>query len=503
MINSGELTPVDVAVIGAGMAGLSTAAYARLSGLSARVFERHSIPGGLCTAWKRKGYVFDYCIYYFMGSGKNQGFYRLWKELGIIDATSFRRIDSYGRYLGSDGRIFDLYTDYGRLRDHMLAIGPEDAKKINEFCEAIHKSRRFLLSEFSLSLEGLSRLARSLPALLVMKKWSGISVREWCAGLKSPLLREAIPALIGADIPMAGPILVFSMMNEGNAAYPLGGSLRMMKAVEARAKDLGAEFIYRAGVKRVIVDGEKAIGIELDDGRVQMARHVVAACDARETFDSLLQGRIHDPDYESLFEKREIYSAIVQVSLGLRFDPSWGLQEMPQNLCFPLMEPIVVDGRERERIGLYQYIHDPGMASEGGTVMRVQYDADYDRWKALLTDRVAYEAEKVRILEETIRALERPFPGIGKRVEASDVATPTSCERYTGNWRGSTQGWLMTAEWMKKMIAGKKLPKTFSGLSGFYLAGQWSEPGGGLPPSARNGRDVVRAIMRAVGKKSS
>jgi phytoene dehydrogenase-like protein len=121
----------------------------------------------------------------------------------------------------------------------------------------------------------------------------------------------------------------------------------------------------------------------------------------------------------------------------------------------------------------------------------------------LLSDPAAYKAEKGRILAETIRALGGPFPGIEMRVEASDVATPTSCERYTGNWRGSTQGWLMTAERMKKMIAGEKLPKTFAGLGRFYLIGQWSEPGGGLPPCARNGRDVVRAIMKAEGRKAA
>ena len=92
------LEPVDVAIIGAGMAGMSAAVYARLSGLSVRVFERHFLPGGLCTAWKRRGYVFDYCIDYFLGSRKGHAFYDIWKELGIIGKTEFRHIESYGRF---------------------------------------------------------------------------------------------------------------------------------------------------------------------------------------------------------------------------------------------------------------------------------------------------------------------------------------------------------------------------------------------------------------------
>lgn len=165
MGTNGDYDTVDVAVIGAGIAGLSAAVYARLSDLSVRVFERHTIPGGLCTSWKRSGYTFDYCIHYFMGSGEKQGFYVIWKDLGVIDTTEFRHIDVFGRYVGSDGTILDLFTDYRRLREHLVALAPEDTGKIGEFCDAIRKAQRFLLSEFSFSLKDLSRLIRSFAAL--------------------------------------------------------------------------------------------------------------------------------------------------------------------------------------------------------------------------------------------------------------------------------------------------------------------------------------------------
>lgn len=489
------LPPVDVAIIGAGMAGMSAAVHARLSGLSVRVFERHFLPGGLCTAWKRSGYVFDYCIDYFVGSRKGHGFYDIWKVLGVLDRTEFRPIDSFGRFVGVDGRLFNLYTDPKRLRDHMLALSPGDALKIKEFCHGIGMAGRMRMSEFSLSPGNLPRIAQSLGALPGMLKWSGISVGDWCRGLKDPLLREAIPALVcSAEIPLSGPLMMFGLMHGGFAAYPLGGSLPIAMAVESRAKSLGADFAYRSGVKRVLVEGGRAVGIELEDGRLQQARHVVAACDARATFDGLLEGRIEDPDYRSLFEERKIYPCIVQVSLGLKNDPAWGLGGLPKRLNLPVAHPIGLDGRELRRVGLYQYAHDPGMAPAGGVVLVVQFEADYDRWKSLRRDDGAYRAEKARLQAETIRALEEHFPGMAARVEVGDVATPTTCERYTGNWRGSTQGWLMTTTWMKRLTAGKNLPTTFAGVDRFHLIGQWTRPGGGLPPAAMSGRDVVRRL---------
>jgi phytoene dehydrogenase-like protein len=60
----------SIIIIGAGIAGLSAGCYARMNGYDATIFELHSQPGGLCTAWNRKGYTFDGCIHYLFGSGR-------------------------------------------------------------------------------------------------------------------------------------------------------------------------------------------------------------------------------------------------------------------------------------------------------------------------------------------------------------------------------------------------------------------------------------------------
>jgi phytoene dehydrogenase-like protein len=305
------------------------------------------------------------------------------------------------------------------------------------------------------------------------------------------------------DFPMVGPIMVLAMMNTDKVAYPIGASLPIAMAVERKARSIGAEFVYGVGARRVIVEQGRAIGIELEDGRLQRARHVVAACDARTTFDRLLEGRVRDPAYEAMFEKREIHPCIVQVSLGVQPDPAWDLLDMPRKTHFSLKKPIVVDGRERTRIGIHHYTHDPTIAPEGRTVMLARYIGDFDYWSALLTDRGAYRAEKKRVLADTIRALEEHFPGLETRIEADDVATPMSCVRYTGNWRGSMQAWILTNEMAKDLASGPRLPKTFDNVDGFHLIGQWTGPPSGLPPAARDGRDVIRSIMRAEGKRAA
>ena len=66
-------------------------------------------------------------------------------------------------------------------------------------------------------------------------------------------------------------------------------------------------------------------------------------------------------------------------------------------------------------------------------------------------------------------------------------------ERYTGNWQGSQEGWLITTETIG-MVMGKGMDKTLPGLDDFYMAGQWVEPGGGLPTAAMSGRNITQII---------
>ena len=59
------------------------------------------------------------------------------------------------------------------------------------------------------------------------------------------------------------------------------------------------------------------------------------------------------------------------------------------------------------------------------------------------------------------------------------TAMVSAHNRYTGNWRGSFEGWMISMDaWDLRM------KKTLFGLSDFYMVGQWVEPGCGLPPAA-------------------
>ena len=112
---------------------------------------------------------------------------------------------------------------------------------------------------------------------------------------------------------------------------------------------------------------------------------------------------------------------------------------------------------------------------------------------------VAYKEKKNQMARTVVELLDQRFPGISRQVEMVDVATPLTFERYTGNWKGSYEGWLLTPQNSFTMM--NRMSQTLPGLHNFYMCGQWVEPGGGLPSGVMSGRRLVKAMCKLDRKK--
>ncbi|NMC52144.1 MAG: NAD(P)-binding protein [Chloroflexi bacterium] len=130
-------------IIGAGFAGLSAGIYAQMNGYSTQIFELHTLPGGLCTAWKRKGYTVDGCIHWLVGSSPESAMNQFWREVGLAQGREFVNLDEFLRYEGSDGRTVVFYSDVDRLEKHLLDLSPQDEAVIREFISGVRMGIRF------------------------------------------------------------------------------------------------------------------------------------------------------------------------------------------------------------------------------------------------------------------------------------------------------------------------------------------------------------------------
>lgn len=491
----------DIIVIGAGIAGLSTGCYAHMNGYQARIFELHDKPGGLCTAWKRKGYTFDGCVHWLMGSSPVSSFNVQWRELGVLEETEFVHFDEFARIVNPDGKTLVLHTNADRLAEHMIELAPGDAKAIRGLARTIKRLSTFdppvlKARELMGAWDGLGALWRVLPVLDVFMRTKGLDWQTYVERFEDPFLREVLTKVYTPGFPTITVLMVMACQHARSAGYPLGGSLPFARSIEKRFLDLGGQIDYRARVVEILVEDDRAVGVKLEDGTEHRADTVVSACDGRSVIFDMLGGRYVSPEIQRYYDELPLFHPGVQVSMGVEMD----LSDHPHGVAYYLDEPLIMAGQERERISFRHFDLDPSMAPEGHTVATATFEVEWERWEALAGDREAYQAEKDRIAKDVIAVLDGKIPGLADAVRVVDVSTPLTTHRYTANWKGSVEGWQISHEIME-MLMGGGMQKTLPGLERFHMVGQWVEPGGGLPPAAKSGRDLVQNLCKRDGKR--
>ena len=97
---------------------------------------------------------------------------------------------------------------------------------------------------------------------------------------------------------------------------------------------------------------------------------------------------------------------------------------------------------------------------------------DYDWWAKRGAQ---YQHEKDLTADRVLSSIDRHLRGVKDSVQMVDLATPLTFWRNARSWRGAFEGWIPGSN------ALKHVPKVLPGLERFYMAGQWVEPGGGVP----------------------
>lgn len=490
-----------VLIIGAGVAGLATGCYARMNGYRSQIFEMHDLPGGLCTAWERKGYWFDGCIHYLFGSGEGQAFHPMWQELGAVQDRPFIKHTEFMRVTDGNGRTLIAYADPDKWEAHLLDLSPQDERLIRDLAEGVRVFTEFDMTALQMKPKPLMDAndwrvlgMKMMPYVKPLAQWGMLSAAECAERFQDPFLRRAWPHLFGwAEIPMMVALSLLAYMHTGNASFPAGGSLDFARAIEQRYLALGGELHYKAQVEKILVENGRAVGVRLYDDREIFGDVVVSAADGRGTIFDMLGGEFVDRKIKRTYDGRLPILSQIQVSLGVNRD----LSAEPHWVTYLLDKPILIAGEEHHQIGIKHYCFDPSLTEPGKSSVVVMLRTPYAYWQRIYGRRL-YDTEQLQVADQVIDFLETQYPGIREQIEVKDVATPLSYERYTGNWQGSTCGWLLTDKTMMSMIQG--MDKTLPGLENFYMAGQWVEPGGSVPIVAMSGRNVVQLICDADGR---
>lgn len=367
---------------------------------------------------------------------------------------------------------------------------------------------RFELVRLGLGLRGLGR--RDLRELLRIGAMNVYDLLD--DTFESPPLKGALAfdAVLGTNFGPRSPGSVFTWLHRlaGLSAgggrglwYPQGGVGALSGALESAARAAGATVRTRAPVARILVDSDRASGVELEDGERIEAALVVSGADPKTTLLRLLGPRALDAGYTRTVHQLRGAGLAAKLHLALDRAPEFAGVERARMHGRLVIAPSM--GYVERAFDHSKYrewsaaptmeitvpsLADPALAPSGAHVLSaiVQY----------VPYAVAggWEAERPRLLAALLDLLERHAPGVRRSVVAAELLVPPDIERDTGIAGGHWHHLELALDQFHLLRPTPGARGHATPLAGLYLCGAGCHPGGGV--SGLAGRNAAQFILR-------
>ncbi|MFJ3923745.1 phytoene desaturase family protein [Streptomyces sp. NPDC090022] len=497
-----------IAVIGAGMGAMATAARLAVAGHRVTVYERSATYGGAVGRYERDGFAFDTgpgllhlpAVYrdLFVKTGKRP----------LEDCVELVQADPAVRHLLADGTDVRLPNasrgGVAAVLDE--AFGPGAGARwsavLGRARDAWDRTRRPLLEEpLWPNWEVLGRdpypalrksgLLRRRPPTL-----AEVAERELGGGPLASLLTSAVHAygLDPATAPASAVVLPYMEHTFGSWTVR-GGTRALATAVYERCRERKVEFAFGAEVREVVETAGRATGLRLADGTEVSADAVVCGADPGPLLTPLLPGGRPWP--ETTVPVRRGGTSRITLLLALRGPrPEDTVHRTVVHSPDLVAEARVSSTGEHTGRPTVTVLRPddpatrPDAAHEAVTVSAVcapQGALDF-------TDRDLVGRYTERLLEAASRAV----PELRERLLWHEVRTPADVEAATGATGGVVPPPALAG------AEGRLLyPANTSPLPGLYLAGGWAHPGGGLAHAGMTGALVSGLIVEGADFRGS
>ena len=487
---------MKVAIIGAGIGGLSTAALLAANGDEVHVFEKNAGFGGKLNILERGNYRFDtgpslFTMPYILE--------KLYQKLGttLHDELLLRTLSPLCRYFYHDGTQFDCFDDQPKTLHQIREIAPEDESAFSEFLayseNIYNKTAKAFIFNPLYEFQDFRNL--DVLSFFGIDAFTTVSDRV-DSKFKSEYLRKFFKRFTtyNGSSPFLAPatlnVIPHVEINQGGF-YIDGGLFKLAENLHNLALKAGVHFHFNANVQQIKADKFRAKGLLVKNEFFE-SDIVVSNSDATETMVHLLH-----TDVVSAAKKRK--TALIEPSssgfvLLLGIDTQYP-QLVHHNLFFS-------DDYEREFQQIFNdrimpgdpsiYIvntsfTNPEHAPNGGSNLFILVNAPYLSFSYNWDEQAKNYASKiVHLLEK------HGLTNLEKHIRLQEIITPKDFyDRYASN-KGSIYGTSSNS----KFAAFARPRNKYRGLKGLYLVGGSTHPGGGIPLVIQSALNAVELIHR-------
>ena len=492
----------DIIVIGAGLAGLTAAAYLSKNKKKVLLLEQHSKPGGFAGSFKREGFNFDISLHNFGPFNKNSFLYKIFHEIGISDKIEYIPFDKFQKV------IFPKHTFLVQKGIHnyisfLQQTFPHEAKGIEELFALMLKLREEfkiyqpyegnLQEEFHLFYEKFPVLAKFMLMTLdeVMdefikdQKLKSIAANLWWAcGLPPSRLKSISYTLM--------------MLNyyDSCGGYIKGTSQKLSNAILNQIKLNNGSVVFNSCVKKIVIKDGHVKGVTTNKNRSFFAPVVISNANIFDTMLEMIQKDEISSRFRKKIKKLELSPSALLLFLGLDKPPyELGMKNhsisIHSGYDHEKSWENILDGDYKNSVFcMTDYTaFDKTAAPEGKGILNMMTLDHIKNWENL--SKKEYLEKKEKTAKILIKKGEKIMPELSKHIQVLELATPLTIKRYTKNPQGAVYGLAPEVS-----SSGMNFITHETSVKGLFLTGAYTYPGAGYPSVIADGYKTAKTIMK-------
>ncbi|WP_230321261.1 phytoene desaturase family protein [Planococcus salinarum] len=488
-----------IIIIGGGLGGLAAAVTLANAGLAVELYEKNEHFGGKLMPVRLGNHSFDF--------GPNtitmpEVFNSIIEQTGESAADYFNLIPltTHTRNHFPDGQHLDFSSEPETMQEEINRLTPVDAANYSNFIDEI--SRIYSLSEryfFPSTFQSWrDYLSPSLGKALLQVRPAETMDHFYRRYFRNPQLLQAFgryATYIGSS-PYKAPA-TFSMIAYlelvGGVYYAKGGNASIAEGFASIARKNGALLHAGTAVKKIILKDGKAVGVELDDGKMSEADAVILNGDLLSAFPQLTaeSERPSFSDKKSASFEPSISAFVILAGLNTRLS---GLKH--HNVYFS-------EDYRREFDNLFDekcYSEQPTVYISNSSFTDPSVSPDGDNLFILVNAPALTADGKLQIDAEAYKNriydfLETYGLDIRSHLVEEKVFTSSFIADHFNAYRGSLYG----PSSHKKKDAFLRPANASPDIKNLYFVGGSTHPGGGSPMVTMSGQNVAKRILKKYG----